>query len=248
MSDTEEQVLAQEWFYPFTLPSGRKVGMYIPDWIAAIHTTRLEMMRSALAPILNADPGALTAIDLSSHQGYFSLALARDCRRVLGLEIQERHVESARLMARVLGIANVEFRHENLETMPPCHYEPADVVINFGLMYNLQNPIGVLRRSRELTRRVLLIESQTTMLDLSGAVDSGCYQSMKEMHGMFGVGLGNPGNSEGSASDIVLVPSRTALLWILQQLGFARIELIAAPPGGYDQLVTGKRIMIAAYV
>lgn len=93
MSDYEDQVLTQEWFYPFTLPSGRKVGMYIPDSIAAIHTTRLEMMRSALAPILNAEPGALTAIDLSSHQGYFSLELARGCRHVLGFEIQERHVE-----------------------------------------------------------------------------------------------------------------------------------------------------------
>jgi hypothetical protein len=34
----------------------------------------------------------------------------------------------------------------------------------------------------------------------------------------------------------------------LQQAGFARIELIAPPPGGYEQLVTGKRIMIAAHV
>ena len=248
MSDPEDQVLAQEWFYPFDLPSGRKVGLYIPDWVATIHTTRLEMMRAALAPILDAAPNTLTALDLSSHQGYFSLALARECRHVVGLEIQERHVESASLMARVLGIANVEFRHENLETMPPHRYEPADIVINFGLMYNLQNPIGVLRRCRELTRRVLLIETQTTMLDLSGAVDSGCYLSMKEMHGMFGVGLGNPENPEGSASDIVLVPSRTALIWILQQLGFARIELVAPPPAGYEQLVTGKRIMIAAHV
>lgn len=35
------------------------------------------------------------------------------------------------------------FEQENLERMPPAKYKPADIVINFGLMYNLENPIAV---------------------------------------------------------------------------------------------------------
>ena len=38
------------------------------------------------------------------------------------------------------------------------------------------------------------------------------------------------------------------LLWTLQKVGFARVERIPAPADGYEQLVSGKRVMVAAYV
>ncbi|MGH6678293.1 MAG: hypothetical protein ACREDL_04990, partial [Bradyrhizobium sp.] len=130
--------------------------------------------------------------------------------------------------------------------MPAGRYEPADIVINFGLMYNLENPIGVLRRCRELTKRILLIETQTTILDLEGAVDSGHSADTNYMHGYFGLFAGNPDNIDGSASDIVFYPSRKGLCWVLRQLGFARVEILRPPAGAYQQLATGKRVMVAA--
>jgi tRNA (mo5U34)-methyltransferase len=90
-----------------------------------------------------------------------------------------------------------------LEWMAPGCYEPADIVIAFGLFYNLENPIGVLRRARGLTKRVLLIKTQTTILDMEGAIDSGHYSNTNYMLGYFGLFSGNPNNIDGSASDIV---------------------------------------------
>src|SRR6476660_5601097 len=95
--DLEETALAQKWFYRFTLPSGRTTELYIPDDVELIHQTRREMMLQALDPVFAA-PGDLTAIDFASHQGFFSFELARRCRQVLGLEYQQRHVDSANLM------------------------------------------------------------------------------------------------------------------------------------------------------
>jgi hypothetical protein len=242
----EDQLLAQKWFYRFTLPSGRVTELYIPDEVEHIHRMRRDMMLSAILPLIQSSPRQLTAIDVASHQGWFSMELAHHCHSVLGLEYQTRHVRSASLMAQCLGISNVRFVQENVETMPAGRYEPADIVINFGLMYNVENPIGVLRRCREMTRSLLLIETQTTILDLEGAIDSGHYSSTNYMHGYWGVFAGNPENIDGSASDIVLYPSRNGLCWILQRLGFQRVEILTPPPDAYQQHATGKRIMVAA--
>ncbi|MGH6681619.1 MAG: class I SAM-dependent methyltransferase [Bradyrhizobium sp.] len=242
----EQEVLSQLWFYQYTLPSGRTTELYIPLEVEHIHRTRRDMMLAAIAPLLAAKGGELTAIDVASHQGWFSIELARHCRSVLGLEYQARHVGSARLMAKCLGVPNVEFRQANIETIAPNVIEPADIVINFGLMYNLENPIGALRRCREMTKRLLLIETQCTILDLDGAIDSGHHSASNYMHGYWGVFAGNPENIDGSASDIVFYPSRRGLCWVLEKLGFREVQILVPPPGAYQQLATGKRIMVAA--
>jgi tRNA (mo5U34)-methyltransferase len=242
----EERILARKWFYRYTLPSGRTTELYIPLEVEHIHRTRRDMMLAEIAPLVAENPDQLTAIDIASHQGWFSMELARHCRSVLGLEYQARHVESARLMAECLGVPNASFLQENVETMPAGRYEPADIVINFGLMYNLENPIGVLRRCRELTKRILLVETQTTILDLEGAVDSGHSANTNYMHGYFGLFAGNPDNIDGSASDIVFYPSPKGLCWVLKKLGFSQVEILRPPLGAYQQLATGKRIMVAA--
>jgi ubiquinone/menaquinone biosynthesis C-methylase UbiE len=242
----EDRILARQWFYRFSLPSGRVTDIYVPDEVEHIHRTRRDMMLAELGPLFDADPGTLTAIDVASHQGWFSFELARHCRSVTGLEYQARHVESATVMAECLGVKNTRFLKENVETMPPGRQNPADIVINFGLMYNLENPIGVLRRCREMTKRVLLVETQCTILDIEGAVDSGHWANTNYMHGYWGVFAGNPQNIDGSASDIVFYPSPKGLCWVLSRLGFREVEILVPPPGAYQQLATGKRIMVAA--
>jgi tRNA (mo5U34)-methyltransferase len=244
-SSLEDQVLAQKWFYKYRLPSGRYTEQYISEEIDHIHQTRKAMLLDALAKDFAASDN-LTAIDFSSHQGFFSLVLAEHCKNVLGLEYQKRHIDSARLIAKALSIKNVRFEQADLERMAPGCYDPADIVIAFGLFYNLENPIGVLRRARELTKRVLLIETQTTILDLEGAIDSGHHSSTNYMHGYFGLFSGNPENIDGSASDIVFYPSPGGLMWALKKLGFIHVRIVPPPQGAYQQLATGKRIMIEA--
>src|ERR1700682_5243842 len=104
----EERILSQEWFYDFVLPSGRRTKLYIPDVVEHIHRTRRDMMLAELQPLFKEYPGALTAIDVASHQGWFSLELAKLCKSVLGIEYQARHVESARLIAKCLGAGHAQ--------------------------------------------------------------------------------------------------------------------------------------------
>jgi hypothetical protein len=42
--------------------------------------------------------------------------------------------------------------------------------------------------------------------------------------------------------------SPKGLTWVLKKLGFAEVRKLVPPQGAYQQLATGKRIMVAATV
>ncbi|MEZ5455557.1 MAG: hypothetical protein R3F04_05520 [Lysobacteraceae bacterium] len=39
-----------------------------------------------------------------------------------------------------------------------------------------------------------------------------------------------------------------ALVWIMQRIGFPRVEVLPVPEDGYEQLVHRKRVMVAGWV
>ena len=75
-TELEARVLEQEWFYRFELPSGAFTRQYISEEVNHIHTTRKQMMLDALGSDFKENGDRLTAIDLSSHQGFFPGASA----------------------------------------------------------------------------------------------------------------------------------------------------------------------------
>lgn len=248
LTDLETQILAREWFYEFALPSGAVTKTNAPADVLQIHTTRLHMMWQTIEPFFGARIIEATAIDVAAHEGYFSYHLARRCAQVRGLEVNPASVAAAKLIQAVFGLSNLQFIQVDLNELEPATMEPADLVLAFGIVYHLENPIGILRKLRALTRHLLLIETQTTMLDLSGAIDWGHHLWQTPLHGIFGVVEGSPGAREGGTSNIELVPSRNGLIWILHRLGFSRVQIVEPPPDAYHQLITGRQIMLAACV
>ena len=64
----EADVLARDWFYRFTLPSGTVTGSaHAPD-ILAIHDTRWAMAEAALRDAFPDGAARASAIDLACHQ------------------------------------------------------------------------------------------------------------------------------------------------------------------------------------
>ena len=122
------------------------------------------------------------------------------------------------------------------------------LVLMLGLIYHLENPVGAIRTAAELTDRVCLIETQVVP-GMSGFVDWGNYQFVKPLKGVFGIidetyethGL------EASTLGICLAPSTEGLMWVMEQVGFDRVELIPPPDGAYEQHRFGKRVMVAGF-
>jgi hypothetical protein len=245
----EEKILARKWFYEFLLPSGRKTEMYVPAELAKIHTTRLQMLFSVLDPLFTGRWQENTVLDIASHEGFFASHLAaRGCLEVLGLDARPEHVQNAGLIRDVYGLRNLNFEVGDVRTINPDTSTPADILVMFGLIYHLENPLQALRLAAKMTRKVCLIETQVTP-NISGMADWGACYAKKPMLGTFTIidEIDEVDRPESSVTGLSLCPSTEAVLFTLKRYGFRRAEVVPVPAGGYEQLASGNRVVVAAY-
>jgi len=251
MTDAESRCLDKSWFYPFVLPSGRTVSSDHGGELDGIHHTRWQMAHAAIqANFGETLPAGLSALDLASHQGWFSMQLAQcGFQHVMGYDARARHVADASLMARTLGQANVDFRQSDVHSLTPDTAGMHDLVLCLGLIYHLENPIGALRVAHSLCRNLCLIETQVAP-GQNGWMDFGSHRYVRPIEGSFAIidETEETHGPETSTLGICLVPSLDALLWIARKIGFSRVEVLTPPTGAYEQLAHHKRVMVAAYV
>jgi tRNA (mo5U34)-methyltransferase len=245
----EEKILKKKWFYPFVLPSGRKTETHVPPEIEDIHPTRQQMIFSVLDPIYDGKWDTVTALDLGCNQGYFGFHLAeKGCKKVIGIEPREDLINDAEMIKLVKRIDNISFEQGDSTIIDTVKYGRFDIVLMMGLIYHLENPIGAIRNAAIMTKNVLLLETQISP-GISSKIDWGTYHRQKKIEGVFSLidetqEIKNP---LSSITGFALCPSKDLVFWLLLKLGFSRVELVAVPEDGNEQLLSGKRIMVAAY-
>ena len=250
MHDAETQALAKTWFYPFKLPSGGTTPTYGTGELDAIHHTRSAMLETALQAEFGAERGALSAVDLACHQGWFSAQLAQSgFGRVIGVDARPEHIADAGLIRDALRLPQVELVQRDVHAVTAQDLGTHDLVLCFGLIYHLENPVGALRVARALSKRLCIVETQVVP-GLTGWVDYGSYRFVRPLKGSFGIidETGETHGPEASTTGICLVPSVEALVWIMDRIGFKRVEVLPVPEDGYEQLVHRKRVMVAGWV
>lgn len=238
-----EQVKSRLWFYEFDLPDGTCTPTDVPEAVRPIHTLRREALRQMIERHVP-DAAGQTAFDFASHEGYYSLELARHFRFVRGYEIRQESVEAARLITDVLGVRNVEYAQADLQRMTPDQDEIADFVLVYGLIYHLENPILTLRLASQMTRKHIFIETQVFPYEMSGRIEDGAYHSQRSVEGVFALAPDYSHGREGGSTDLALVPSLNALLFVLRNLGFAQITVLSFGDGDYEQFARGSRVIV----
>lgn len=114
---------------------------------------REEFLRRVLPP-WRAHYGLRTAIDVGCGVGYFA-ALLRDLNfQVTAVDARPENVAEAR--QRHSGI---NFCVDDVEDLNSSLLGTFDLVLCFGLLYHLEDPLGGLRNLRALTGKLLLLES-----------------------------------------------------------------------------------------
>lgn len=243
-----DAIRSRDWFYEFELPDGHRTKCYLPDHVAAIHDTRLRMLKHILRPLFS--QANYTALDLACHQGWFAMQLAKwGCKQVTGIDARASHVEDARLMAKALRMENVRFLQCDIESMSREQLDGADIVLMLGLIYHLENPVGAIRKAHAFCRHVCLIETQVGP-HLSGNLDWGSYEFVRPIQGCFTVidESQETHGPEASTKGICLAPSAETLLWVMRKVGFKNVSIVAPPEDAYEQLAHGKRVLAVGYV
>lgn len=246
----EAKALAKTWFYPFPLPSGVTTPTYDGGALDLIHTTRTQMLDAALDAHFGGEFGGRSAVDMACHQGWFSMHLARrGFDKVLGVDARDEHVADASLIRDAMGLSNWSLLQSDIHDLDPASIGQHDLVLCFGLIYHLENPVGALRMARAMCKDLCLVETQVVP-GQTGWVDYGSYRFVRPLKGSFGIidETGETHGPEASTTGICLVPSVEALVWIMQRIGFSRVEVLPVPEDGYEQLVHHKRVMVAGWV
>jgi hypothetical protein len=206
------------------------------------------MLLAALEPVVCGNWPGHSVIDVACHQGYFASHLARKGCDVLGIDARLEHVADTQLVAKAYGLPNLRAAQHDINILRPEELGQFDITLMLGLLYHVENPVGTIRLARALTRKACVIETQVVP-NMTGVVDWGSYRFQRPLVASFGIidETAETHAPEASTTGICVTPSYEALLFLLRKLGFGRVERIPVPEGGYEQLASGKRVMVLAY-
>lgn len=124
-----------------------------------------EMVNHAFPALLEACGGSLAGLrvlDVACNGGGFSIeASRRGADYVLGVDVVDRYLEQARFVKSALGCENVEFKKLNVYDVAVDTVGRFDVTLCFGLLYHLENPVLAMKKLSEVTRRIMIVDTNT---------------------------------------------------------------------------------------
>lgn len=239
--------------YEFELGGGVHTSTIGPE-LMSVHRTRATLAEPIAREALRRAGANASALDLACSEGWFAQRLLDwGAARVVGVDIRAENVRRAELVRDHLGIDRARLGFETIDVfdIDPAALGSFDVVLCFGLIYHLENPIGALRVARTLTRDVCIVESQLTEQT----------QPIRHGWGTTGEFLEQPASwaafyepaeltihpiaSHGGV--VSFIPNRTALLDAMTAAGFSRAEPLVARDGN-AQYTQGHRLVVAGWL
>ena len=250
--ELEDEIKRAPWTYPWRLRDGRELPIPVAE-LESVHRTRSEMIEERVRAALAAAGPDATALDLACNEGWFSQRLIEwGAARVVALDIRDDNVRRAQLLRDHYGIPaeRLEVRQADVFELDAAELGTYDVVLVLGLIYHVENPMGVLRLARQCTRGLCVIESQLTQQNTPIVHGNGRADELHEADGSFAVVIEVGDNMLASTGRVLsLVPNRAALVQMANMAGFEHVEFATAleSRGHNAQYVRGDRAAIFAY-
>ena len=250
--EIEKQITDLEpWFYEFNLGNGFRTKSALPTDVQEIFHTRLRMTQDVVVQHFKDRLSKIQCIDVGCHEGFYSMAMASlGVSRVLGIDVREKSLAKAKFVADTIQSQNIEFEAGNCEDLSIENSGRFELSLFLGVMYHLENPMRCLRNIASITTDLCVIETQV-VTEVVGSTEWGAKDWTRPYQGVLALidesDEFSAGNAETGASPVATCPSLRALLFMLKQAGFRRVDLIKPPPGSYEQHRRGKRVVCAAY-
>jgi FkbM family methyltransferase len=179
--------------------------------------TRGETIRRLL-PELKAELHLRTALDAGCGVGFFAQVLQENGLRVQGFDGRLGNVIEARHR-----FPQIAFAQQDVEDSRVLDLGRFDLVLCFGLLYHVENPMLAIRHLRAMTKTGMLLESMCAPGEGTGMV-------LRE----------EPDQEDQSLTDIALYPSESCLVKMLYRAGFAAVYRVKRLPDHEDFRETRK--------
>jgi tRNA (mo5U34)-methyltransferase len=233
------------WMYRFTLPDGQVTALHEP-FLDDVHRTRAAMICPLLDDLIRDWP-SVRCLDIACNEGFFSFELARrSAREVVGFDARPVVIEKAQLVQSKLHHPNVSFSVFDLEQLTAEWNGRFDVVLCLGIVYHLENPIGCLRRVRNVTEKVCVIDTQLNRFSGEIETPEGRATSVQRRRSAMSL-VDEPAGELSGVQPVSLVPNHRALLRILDAVGFSRVLQVMPPADAYEQYANFDRAIYFAF-
>ena len=210
-----------QWMYEFDLGDNVKTPVYLES-LKQVHAVRRDMIFGYL-DAAGYDDSAGTVLDIACNEGYFLFEmLKRGARHGIGIEGRAENLAKAEFIKERLGIANCEFRLADVLT-EEYESDPHDVVLLLGIIYHVENPIGLIRKAAAAAKRYLFVETQLCRPDRSipyGWGVPGIYHETENCFALVAESNDNPLSAMGSLS---LIPNLAAVTTVMRHCGFRSV-------------------------
>ncbi len=156
--------------------------------------------------------GLSNAVDAGCGVGYFSKTLVECGLNACGFDGREENVAEARHR-----FPQIPFEQGDIEERAILQLGRFDLVLCFGLLYHLENPLQAMRNLRGLTGKCLLLESM-------------CVPEEKPAMLL----RDEPRQDDQSLTNMALYPSESSLVKMLYRVGFRMVYRVRPLPDHED--------------
>lgn len=102
----------------------------------------------------------LRVLDVGCNCGGFSFEASKyGPKEVIGIDADEKNINQANAIRKYLRTKNVKFLKLNAEEINEKELGEFDLTILAGILYHLEDPIGVMKRISEVTKSTILVDS-----------------------------------------------------------------------------------------
>lgn len=211
------------WMYEFDLGNGVKTLTY-SESIKQVHAVRHSMIFSFLDGV-GFDYSHASVLDLGCNEGYFTFeAIKRGVKSGLGIDARSENIDKANFIKANSQSSNCEFKLADIYQYPYGE-QTFDIVFLLGILYHVENPIGLIRLASSLSSKFLFVETQ--LCKTQGSIPFGWGSPNQYLEGVDYCVLHQEPDSKqnplASLGGFSFVPNISAVVSMLQAAGFRSV-------------------------
>lgn len=200
------------WHYAYEFDGGISFPAHHndPGPLADAPERPLQRFRHFMPYLVEAAHGSLQGkriLDIACNSGFWSIQCALLGAEVVGFDARPELIEQANLIKSVVGVENIEFKVLDFWDMSPKSLGGTfDIVLNLGILYHLPTPLGVLRLTKSMARRLIILD--TAVYPSTDSVIKLTWEEPFDIRA-------------SSISSIVVCPSKSSVDLLLRHIGIA---------------------------
>ena len=196
-----------------------------------------SILRHGWPQLLQSCGGSLKGrrvLDIACNCGGFAVeAIKAGADYALGIDVVDRYIDQANFIRDALGYENLEFRNFDVYDLTPEHVGTFDVVLCFGILYHLEDPIRGMKVMANLATHSMLVD--TSLLRPPYVSRLLRNRPLWKMD-VVGIGerAGQTTNLWRLGQSCQFNPTERAVLDVLRFLGFARVDFLPPEEKGLE--------------